>query len=86
MVAALDECLLDEDIGGFVGAYLIDIVEAVKKSAVTMKNIFSDMKTMKEMKLFYCWTEIIGMKNKDWNNISWDVIFFVLLYAMYVQE
>jgi hypothetical protein len=54
LVAALDECLLDEDIGGFVGAYLIDIVEAVKKSAVTMKNIFSDMKTMKEMKLFYC--------------------------------
>jgi hypothetical protein len=42
MVAALDECLLDEDIGGFVGAYLFDNIEAVKESAVTMKNIFSD--------------------------------------------
>ncbi len=39
LVAALDECLLDEDIGGFVGAYLFDNVEAVKESAATMKNI-----------------------------------------------
>ena len=42
VVAALDECLLDEDIGGFVGAYLFDNIEAVKESAATMKNIFSD--------------------------------------------
>ncbi len=42
MVAALDGCLLDEDIGGFAGAYLFDNVEAVKESSVTMKNIFSD--------------------------------------------
>ncbi len=43
MVATLDECLLDEDIGGFVGAYLFDDVEAVKESAEIMKNIFSDL-------------------------------------------
>ncbi len=44
VVAALDECLLGEDIGGFVGAYLFDNIEAIKESAATMKNIFSDNK------------------------------------------
>jgi hypothetical protein len=43
LVTTLDECLLDKDIGGFVGAYLFDDVEAVKESAEIMKNIFSDL-------------------------------------------
>jgi hypothetical protein len=34
--------MLDEDIGGFVGAYLFDDVESVKQNSDIMNNIFSD--------------------------------------------
>jgi hypothetical protein len=34
---------LDEDIGGFVGAYLFDDVETVKNNSEIMKNIFSEI-------------------------------------------
>jgi hypothetical protein len=34
---------MDEDIGGFVGAYLFDDAEAVKQNTEIMKNIFSVM-------------------------------------------
>ncbi len=40
----LDECMLDEEnIGGFVGAYLFEDVESVKQNSDIMHNIFSDM-------------------------------------------
>ncbi len=42
LVGALDECLLGEDIGGFVGAYLFEDVDTVKQNSEIMKNIFSD--------------------------------------------
>ncbi len=43
MVGTLHKCLMDEDIGGFVGAYLFDDAEAVKQNTEIMKNIFSVM-------------------------------------------
>jgi hypothetical protein len=44
LVATLGNCLFDEDIGGFVGAYLFDDYETVKESAEIMKNIFGEGK------------------------------------------
>ncbi len=41
--ATLGDCLLDEDILGFVGAYLFDDVETVKESTEIMKFFFSDL-------------------------------------------
>jgi hypothetical protein len=38
--SSLDECLLDEDIGGFVGSYLFDDIGLIKESDEVMKAIF----------------------------------------------
>jgi hypothetical protein len=38
--SSLDECLLDEDIGGFVGSYLFDEIESIKQNNKVMKAIF----------------------------------------------
>ena len=38
---SLDEALLDEDIGGFVGMYLFHSVEEIKDNSEIMKDIFS---------------------------------------------
>ncbi len=38
--SSLDECLLDEDIGGFVGTYLYEDVDDIKNNSQIMKNIF----------------------------------------------
>jgi len=38
--SSLDECLLDEDIGGFVGSYLFDDIESIKENDKVMKAIF----------------------------------------------
>ena len=38
--SSLDECFLDEDIGGFVGAYLYDSLETIKHNETVMKAIF----------------------------------------------
>lgn len=38
--SSLDECFLDEDIGGFVGAYLYDSLETIKHNDTVMKAIF----------------------------------------------
>jgi hypothetical protein len=59
LVGTLDECLLDDDIGGFAGAYLFDDVETVKQNSDIMNNIFSDMEN-------YEYGETILMMN--WNN------------------
>ncbi len=58
-VGTLDECWLDEGIGGFVGAYLFDDVETVKQNSEIMNNIFSDMENYES-------GETISMMN--WNN------------------
>ena len=58
-VGTLDECLLDEDIGGLVGGYLFDDVETVKQNSDIMSNIFSDMENYEN-------GETILMIN--WNN------------------
>jgi hypothetical protein len=38
----LDEVLLDEDIGGFVGMFLFDTVDVIKDNSDVMKNIFGN--------------------------------------------
>jgi hypothetical protein len=38
--SSLDEYLLDEDIGGFVGSYLFDDIGLIKESHELMKAIF----------------------------------------------
>ncbi len=43
MVAnCLDEVLLDEDIGGFVGMFLFDLVDDIKDNSDVMKDIFGN--------------------------------------------
>jgi len=38
--SSLDECLLDEDIGGFIGSYLFDDIGLIKESDEVMNAIF----------------------------------------------
>jgi hypothetical protein len=38
--SSLDECLLDEEIGGFVGSYLFDEIESIKQNNKVIKAIF----------------------------------------------
>jgi hypothetical protein len=59
LAGTLDECLLGDDIGGFVGAYLFDDVETVKQNSDIMDNLFSDMENYEN-------GETILMMN--WNN------------------
>jgi len=40
--SSLDECLLDEDIGGFVGTYLFDDIQKVKESNKLMTALFGN--------------------------------------------
>jgi hypothetical protein len=40
--SSLDECLLDEDIGGFVGTYLFDDIQKIKESNKITTAIFGD--------------------------------------------
>jgi hypothetical protein len=40
--SGLDECLLDEDIGGFVGTYLFDDIQKVKEISKIMTAIFGN--------------------------------------------
>jgi hypothetical protein len=40
--SSLDECLLDEDIGGFVGTYLFDDIQKVKENSKIMTAIFGN--------------------------------------------
>jgi hypothetical protein len=42
--SSLDKCLLNEDIGGFVGLYLLDDVKGIKDNKQIMKIIFGDKK------------------------------------------
>jgi hypothetical protein len=41
VAGCLDEALLDEDIGGFVGMYLFDAVDDIKNNTEIMGDIFS---------------------------------------------
>jgi hypothetical protein len=42
VIGSLDECLLDEDIGGFVGKYLYNSVSEIKNNLEIMKNIYGN--------------------------------------------
>jgi hypothetical protein len=53
--------MLDEDIGGFVGAYLFDDVESVKQNSDIMNNIFSDMEN------YESGDTILTMNWNNWN-------------------
>jgi hypothetical protein len=39
--SSVDKCLLDEDIGGFVGSYLFDEIESIKQNDKVMKVIWT---------------------------------------------
>ncbi|MFN7676950.1 MAG: hypothetical protein ACK5N5_00340 [Synechococcales cyanobacterium] len=60
--SSLDECLLDEDIGGFVGTYLYEDVDDIKNNIQIMKNIFGHEENLEigEMILLQNWN--------NWNN------------------
>jgi hypothetical protein len=58
----LDECLPDEDIGGFLGTYLFEDIGAVKDNSMTMKALLGNIENLE-----------VGDKNllanwKNWNN------------------
>ena len=57
--SSLDECLLDEDIGCFVGSYLFDDIESIKENDKVMKAIFGH-----EENLFMGETILLS----NWNN------------------
>jgi signal recognition particle GTPase len=40
--SSLDKCLLDKDIGGFVGTYLFDDIQKVKESTKVMMALFGN--------------------------------------------
>jgi hypothetical protein len=60
--SSLDECLLDEDIGGFVGTYLYEDVDDIKNNSQIMKIIFGHEENLEigEMILLQNWN--------NWNN------------------
>jgi hypothetical protein len=59
--SSLDECLLDEDIGGFVGSYLFDDIGLIKESDEVMKAIFGHEENL-------CMGETVLLANWDnWN-------------------
>jgi len=57
--SSLDECLLDEDIGGFIVSYLFDDIELIKENDKVMKAIFGH-----EENLFMSETILLS----NWNN------------------
>jgi len=57
--SSLDECLLDEDIGGFVGSYLFDEIALIKQNDKVMKAIFRHKEN-----LFMSETILLS----NWNN------------------
>jgi hypothetical protein len=59
VISSLDECLLDEDIGGFVGSYLFDEIESIKQNDKVLKAIFGC-----EENLFMGETILLS----NWNN------------------
>jgi hypothetical protein len=46
MCSCLDECLLDEDVGGIVGTYLFDDVAVVKNNSKIMKALFGNEESL----------------------------------------
>jgi len=57
--SSLDECLLDEYLGGFVGSYLFDDMESIKQNDKVMKAIFGHEENL-------CMGKTILLSN--WNN------------------
>ncbi len=44
--SSLDECLLDEDIGRYVGTYLFDDIDVVKDNTKIMKALFGNQENL----------------------------------------
>jgi hypothetical protein len=61
LASSLDEGLLNEDIGGFVGLYLFDEVNGIKDNKEIMGLIFGNKENMEK-------GELLLLAN--WNN--WD--------------
>jgi len=58
----LDEVLLDEDIGGFVGMFLFQSVDDIKENSDGMKDIFGNIENLEI-------GDFILMANwNNWNN------------------
>jgi hypothetical protein len=58
----LDEVLLDEDIGGFVGMFLFESVDDIKENSDGMKDIFGNIENLEI-------GDFILMANwNNWNN------------------
>jgi len=74
VAGCLDEALLDEDIGGFVGMYLFNVVDDIKNNTEIM--FLATLKTMKLVLLFFSPTGTNGTarKNKVFQSLqNWPV-------------
>jgi len=60
--SSLDECLLDEDIGGFVGTYLYEDMDDIKNNIQIMKDIFGHEENLEIGKM------ILLQNWNNWNN------------------
>jgi hypothetical protein len=62
VAGCLDEALLDEDIGGFVGMYLFNAVDDIKNNMEIMGDIFShpENREIGASILFSNWNKWIG--------------------------
>jgi GTP-sensing pleiotropic transcriptional regulator CodY len=66
--SSLEECLLDEDIGGFVGTYMYEDVDDIKNNIQIMKNIFGHEENLEIGKMILL---------QNWNNWNNDEYIFV---------
>jgi len=66
--SSLEECLLDEDIGGFVGTYMYEDVDDIKNNIQIMKNIFVHEENLEIGKMILL---------QNWNNWNNDEYIFV---------
>jgi hypothetical protein len=60
----LDEVLLDEDIGGFVGMFLFDSVDDIKNNSNVMKDIFENVENLE------IGDSILMANWNNWNNVD----------------
>lgn len=62
---ALDHCLLDKDIGGFLGGYIFEKAEELKGNSVVLSEIFSGTDNLDDcyLKLYENWNNWIDCEN-----------------------
>ena len=64
VAGCLNEALLDEDIGGFVGMYLFNAVDDIKNNTEIMGDFLATLKTVKLVLLFFSPTGTNGMQGR----------------------